>query len=273
MSSQANDPVEDRLNWAVRIARQAGESTLRHFRRSDLVVESKADDSPVTIADRNAEELLRKRIAERFPDDGILGEEFGETDGSSGFRWVVDPIDGTKSFIHGVPLYTTLVAVLEGGEPRIGVIFAPACGEMVFAAAGKGCWYLDEHSAESTPQPAEVSRVGSLRESLVVTTEIRSYATGRNADDTDVFLQLQEAARLVRTWGDGYGYMLVATGRAEAMIDPIINLWDIAALQPIIAEAGGEFMDWEGRPTIHANDWIATNGRITEEVLKFTRRT
>src|SRR6476469_1191640 len=131
-----------RLQFAVEIAREAGELTLRYFRRADVAVETKADDSPVTIADRSAEELLRQRIGERFPRDAIIGEEFGEQTGQSGFQWILDPIDGTKSFIHGVPLYTTLVAVLENDEPRIGVIHAPAVGETAYAAVGSGCWYM-----------------------------------------------------------------------------------------------------------------------------------
>src|SRR5262249_42104884 len=136
MSSSANDAVHARLEWAVQIAREAGDGTLRHFRGRDLGVERKKDHSPVTIADPEAEQLLRRRIAERFPDDAVLGEEFGEAAGKSGFQWVLDPIDGTRSFVHGVPLYTTLVAVLAENEPQIGVIYAPACGELVYAASG-----------------------------------------------------------------------------------------------------------------------------------------
>src|SRR3954467_10840415 len=128
----------ERLIFAVEIAREAGEVALRYFRRRDLAVERKADQSPVTIADRSAEELLRKRIGERFGEDSIIGEELGEQAGGSAFQWVLDPIDGTKSFIHGVPLFTTLVAVLQNDEPVIGVIHAPAVGETVYAAKGSG---------------------------------------------------------------------------------------------------------------------------------------
>src|SRR5262245_1396839 len=255
----------ERLQFAVEIAREAGELTLRYFRRADLAVENKADDSPVTIADRSAEELLRKRIAERFPQDAIIGEEFGEQAGQSGFQWILDPIDGTKSFIHGVPLYTTLVAVLQNDESRVGVIHAPALGETVYAAKGSGCWYTS--GAANKPQAARVSTVGSLGESLLLTTEVDGFRQRPSGDATDVFMHLQRAARLARTWGDGYGYLMVATGRAEVMIDPIVNLWDAACLQPIIEEAGGEFSDWKGNATIRAGEALATKGRVGLEVL------
>lgn len=279
MAAKENDPIGSRLDWAVQIAREAGDGTLRHFRKSDLRVERKADDSPVTVADREAEQLLRKRIAERFPDDGVLGEEFGTTEGTSGFQWVLDPIDGTKSFIHGVPLYTTLVAVLSevGGqrseigkaEPCIGVIDSPATGETVYAATGAGCWYLAERGAK--PQAAKVSTVARLKEGLVTTCDVAGFATSRKRDAMEAWVALQRAARLTRTWGDGYGYLMVATGRAEVMIDPVMNLWDAATMQPILEEAGGRFTDWRGEATVHSGEGIATNGLVAEEVLAIVR--
>ncbi len=230
---------DDRLRFAVEIAREAGDLTLKYFRRDDLQVDRKADESPVTVADRSAEELLRARIAKDFSGDGIIGEEFGEESGNSGYQWILDPIDGTKSYIHGVPLYTTLVAVLRDGEPIAGVIHAPAVGETVYAAKGGGCWYLGKASDE--PRAARVSRVKDLRESLLLTTEVASFTTHRTKDAIESFLRLQRAARLCRTWGDGYGYLMVATGRAEIMIDPVVNIWDAAPLQTVIEEAGGQF--------------------------------
>ncbi len=257
--------IAERLQFAVEIAREAGDLTLRHFRRSDLTVERKPDQSPVTIADRSAEELLRQRIGERFPGDGIIGEELGEVGGQSGFQWILDPIDGTKSFIHGVPLYTTLVAVLQNGEPRMGVIHAPAVDETVYAAKGGGCWYIDGANAE--PKMVQVSSVETLAESLLLTTEVGGFRQRTSGDATEKFMRLQRSARLARTWGDGYGYLMVATGRAEVMIDPIVNLWDAACLQPIIEEAGGQFSDWQGNATIWAGEAAATNGRVGREVL------
>jgi histidinol phosphatase-like enzyme (inositol monophosphatase family) len=259
--------VRERLRHAVTIAREAGQLTL-HFFRGTVQVDRKQDGSPVTVADRKGEELLRRRISEVFPNDAILGEEFGDQPGDSGFRWVLDPIDGTKSFIHGVPLFTTLVAVLQGTEPALGIIYAPAAGEMVYAACGGGCWLaLDGRPAV----PARVSNTPSLAESLMVTSEVATFAKGRANDTVDVFLSLERKAGLVRGWGDGYGYLLVATGRAEVMVDPQLNLWDAAPLKPIIEEAGGHFVDWQGNATVYSGDGIGTNGRVTDEVLAITR--
>jgi histidinol phosphatase-like enzyme (inositol monophosphatase family) len=257
--------TDERLQFAVEIAREAGELTLRYFRRADLAVENKADDSPVTVADRSAEELLRKRIGEQFPQDAIIGEEFGEQAGQSGFQWILDPIDGTKSFIHGVPLYTTLVAVLQNDEPRIGVIQAPALDETVYAETGRGSWYI---GGTAKPEPARVSTVATLNRGLLLTSELEGFRGHKRGDATDMYMRLQRAARVARTWGDGYGYLLVATGRAEVMIDPIMNLWDAAPLLPIIEEAGGHFSDWTGNPTIRARETLATNGLLRSETLK-----
>jgi histidinol phosphatase-like enzyme (inositol monophosphatase family) len=268
MATKPDPQITDRLNLAVEIAQAAGDVTLRYFRRDDVRVERKADQSPVTIADRAAEELLRHRITERFPDDAILGEEFGVTAGTSAYQWALDPIDGTKSFIHGVPLYTTLVAVLHDDQPLVGVIHAPATGETAYASTGEGCWYLEKSGSQ--PRPARVSRVPRLAEGLLLTTEVRTFAE-RTRDAMEVFQRLERAARLTRTWGDGYGYLMVATGRAEAMIDPELDLWDLAALQPVIEEAGGSFTDWQGQATVHSRDAIATNGLVANEVLAITR--
>jgi histidinol-phosphatase len=269
MSQKPSSEVVDRLNFAVEIARAAGDITLRHFGNRDLQVDRKADQSPVTVADWAAEELLRGRIVDRFSSDGIIGEEFGETGGASGYQWILDPIDGTKSFIHGVPLYTTLVAVLLDNEPVAGVIHAPALGETAYAAKGGGCWYVPGLKQEV--RPARVSTIETLKESLLLTTEIASFTTNRKRDAIDVYLRLQNAARLSRTWGDGYGYLMVATGRAEVMIDPVMNLWDAAPLQTVIEEAGGRFTDWQGRATVHGGESIATYGLVNDEVLAFTR--
>jgi histidinol phosphatase-like enzyme (inositol monophosphatase family) len=269
VASNEDQLLIGRLTFAVEIAREAGDVTLRYFRRPDLVIEKKADQTPVTVADRFAEQLLRERIGERFPNDGIVGEEFGTVSGTSGFDWALDPIDGTKSFIHGVPLYTTLVAVLRDAKPQVGVIHAPAAGETVYASAGGGCWYLGETGAK--PRQARVSNVSKLADSLLLTTEIRTFTEGRARDAMEVFTRLERAARLTRTWGDGYGYLMVATGRAEVMVDPELDLWDLAALQPVIEEAGGTFTDWQGRATVHSREAIATNGLVAEEVLAIAR--
>jgi histidinol-phosphatase len=188
--------IAGRLGLAVDAARQAGRITLQYFRRDDLQVQRKADDSPVTMADRQAEEHLRRVIAEAFPQDAILGEELPDREGSSGYGWILDPIDGTKSFIHGVPLYGTLVAVEHGGQPVLGVILIPALDECVYAASGQGAWYV---TGGRPPQPARVSDRRSLSEGLFLTSEVACFGQiGRR----DAYDRLEHAARLSRSWGD-----------------------------------------------------------------------
>lgn len=270
MTSNTSDtsPAQDRIAWAKEIALEAGNFTLKYFRDKNLGVERKGDGSPVTEADRGAEQLLRKRIEERFPNDAILGEEFPLKEGTSGFRWVLDPIDGTKAFVHGVPLYTTLVAVLDEttDEPILGVIHAPASGETIHAHVGGGAWYQNGDSEEVR---AQVSDTATLSEGLFLTGDVRGFQS-RQPDGTDVYMALQNASRLSRTWGDAYGYMMVAVGRAEVMIDAKMSLWDAAALKPILEEAGGTFTSWNGRPSVHAGEGIATNSKVLEEVLAVT---
>lgn len=257
--------LEPRLALAVEAAKEAGHITLKYFRRDDLDIELKCDDTPVTAADRLAEEHLRRRIAAAFPNDGIFGEELAEQPGTSGFRWILDPIDGTKSFIHGVPLYSTLIGVECDGRSVLGVIRIPALDEVVYAAHGLGAWHTRN---DESPKPAHVSQQRSLSKSLFLTSEVLSFdKSGRHV----VFDRLQNAARLTRTWGDGYGYLMVATGRADLMVDPIMALWDAAALLPILEEAGGTFTDWRGNPTYQAGEGVATNALLLEEVLALLR--
>jgi histidinol-phosphatase len=258
-----------RLTLAVATARAAGQETLRWFRQAMLPVERKGDGSPVTAADRAAESIMREAIQAQFPDDAILGEEFGEKPGTTQYRWVLDPIDGTKSFICGVPLYTTLVSVMEGNRPLIGVIYAPATAEMVYAVSGQTTWYVQ---AGGEGIPARVSDTERLGDATYVTSEAATFAlVGKKAGGAAVNQQLQDACRLSRTWGDAFGYLLVATGRADVMVDPVMNLWDAAALQPIIEGAGGHFSDWQGRPTVHTGNTVATNARLAGLVLSITR--
>ena len=253
--------MKNRLDFAVRAARTAGRLTLDHFRHDDLAVELKDDDSPVTIADRQAEQSLRKQIDEEFPNDAILGEEFDDKPGTTGFRWLLDPIDGTLSFVHGVPLYSTLVSVEQDGESILGVICLPALDQCVYAAAGMGAWQV---SGVDAPKPARVSRRSSLADVTFITSEVEGFSEiGRH----EVYMRLQSIVRVCRTWGDGYGYTMLATGRADLMVDPRMSVWDAGPMLPIMQEAGGTFTDWQGRPTIHSGRGIATNGLILDEVL------
>jgi histidinol phosphatase-like enzyme (inositol monophosphatase family) len=255
---------DERLELAVEAALEAGELTLRYFTRPDLCAEAKADRTPVTQADLEAELFLRERISRAFPEDEIWGEEFPAKQGSSGWRWILDPIDGTKSFVRGVPLYGTLIAVEYVGEYRIGVIHIPATKECVFAARGGGAWYMDRFGEVS---PARVSACGDLSQALLLTTDIGHFAQiGR----PEVWSQLALRVAFSRTWGDCYGYLLVATGRAEIMIDPIIHLWDAAALLPVLEEAGGHLTDWQGQSRIDAGSIVATNDRLFSAVIEYT---
>jgi len=254
--------LSSRLKLACEIAHEAGQVTLQFFQRDDLQVDLKHDATPVTMADRQAEQLLRERIASAFPNDAVLGEEFGEQLGDSGFRWILDPIDGTKSFIHGVPLYAVLIGVEHQGQSRIGVIHLPALRETVYAATGEGAWHV---RGQEPPRQAHVSKVKSLAEGLFLTSGVSGF---HKRDAWSFFARLTKTAKLSRTWGDAYGYLLVATGQAEVMVDPAMNVWDAAALLPILQEAGGTFTDWQGKTTIHGGEGIATNKLVLDEVLK-----
>lgn len=260
-----DDALTARLELACSAAREAGQLTLQYFRSAHLDVELKADDSPVTVADREAELLLRRRVQAEFPNDAVVGEEFGHHAGTSGFRWIFDPIDGTRAFISGVPLYGTMIGVEYEQRSVIGVIDMPALDEHLYAAQGRGAWYAQGDA------PARAARVSSrerLIEGLFVTTQIDLY---ERRDALQVFWDLQRRAANTRTWGDCYGYLLVATGRAEVMLDPEMSIWDAAALQPILEEAGGTFTDWQGNRSIHHGEGIGTNGRVLDEVLDVTR--
>jgi histidinol phosphatase-like enzyme (inositol monophosphatase family) len=261
---EMNQQISQRLDWAVSIARKAGQRTLEFFQSGRFEVQRKADDSPVTMADLQAEQLMRDLIGSEFPRDGIVGEEFGEQPGESGFRWILDPIDGTKSFITGVPLYSVLVGVLHEDQAVAGVILIPGLDEYVYASRGQGAWWTQ---GSREPRPARVSSCEKLAAGAFLTSQVDSFGE-RNA--AEAFTQLEAAASIARTWGDGYGYLLVATGRAELMVDPIMNLWDAAPLRIVMEEAGGTFTDWKGEPTIHHGEGIATNGRILAEVLAIT---
>lgn len=255
MTMANNKELNQLLEFALDIAREAGAITWRHYQGS-FVAERKADNSFVTIADREAEAYLRKRIAEAYPDDSILGEEEGQRSGSSNRRWILDPVDGTYSFVHGVPLYGVLIGLEIDSEPTLGVVNLPALGELVHAARGLGCFWNGER--------ATVSATSELNQALLLSTDFgvcEQYGFGPAAES----LQRQVHAR--RTWGDAYGHVLVATGRADIMVDPVMNVWDCAALLPILEEAGGTFTDWNGRRTIHGGNAISTNRLLFDSVM------
>jgi histidinol phosphatase-like enzyme (inositol monophosphatase family) len=245
----------------IDVATAAGQHTLKYFRSSSLTIDAKSDDSPVTVADREAEQLARKLLLEQFPDDTVQGEEFDDQSGTSAYRWVIDPIDGTKSFVCGVPLYSTLLALELDGQPLGGVIFIPALDEVIVAAIGQGAW---TKFSGGDWQAATVSNRSDLSEAIFVTTQVDTFDV-RNS--TNAYRQIEQTARLTRSWGDGYGYLLVATGRADIMVDPICNPWDVAAILPVVSEAGGKFTDWLGNPTVRGGDGVGTNGKLHAAVL------
>ncbi len=255
--------LQDRLQFAIDIARSAGRRICEHF-STGTPVERKADDTPVTVADREAERWLRAKIQQRYPDDGIVGEEHGDRLGSSEYRWILDPIDGTKSFIAGVPLFSTLVAVQQNERSLLGVIELPALDRRVWALLGSGAF---AQHGNRPPVATRVAGAPQLADGLYVTSEVRSFAERGAAS---VHQALEQRSWYARTWGDGYGYYLVATGQALLMVDPILNLWDAAALLPVIVESGGVFCDWQGKARVDAGESIATTPAIAQEVLAIT---
>jgi histidinol-phosphatase len=240
------------LDEAVALAREAGENTLRWFGADDLIVDRKGDGTPVTEADRATERLIRTRLAASHPNDTIIGEEDVDHLGTSGRRWIVDPIDGTKAFTHGVPLYSTLLAVEDEYGPAIGVIVLPALGEVVYAGRGCGCF--------RNSRPARVSERDRLPGSYLTTSGFEYWPEAALA-------KLRASGMFMRTWGDGYGYALVATGRVDAMVDPAAAQWDLAAMPVIIGEAGGRFTDYTNVERADGGNGVATNGRLHDQVL------
>lgn len=250
------------LDFARDIAHQAGRLTLGYYSRSIEIID-KSDGSPVTEADRQAEALIRRAIEQRFPHHGIKGEEHGikEPAANCPYTWYIDPIDGTKSFIHGVPLYTTLLALVRDGDPVVGVIEVPAQGQQLSAASGLG--------AHLNGRPVRVSSVDSLERAAIMTTDSRELET---VAPSQGWRPLWAACRYPRTWGDAYGYFLVASGRAEIMLDAGVNDYDVAPMPVIMREAGGAFFDWSGTETIHGGSGAATNAALRDRVVDALRK-
>ena len=245
--------LKDLLAVAIEAAYLGGRRSLAYF-NCKVDIETKADNTPVTRADRETEELIRQRIARSFPTHSIVGEEHGTTDGDKAYRWIIDPIDGTKTFVCGVPFYGTLIGVEVHGQPAAGVVYLPAFDEMIWAGSGTGCFW--------NGRPAHVSSVSRLEDAVLLTTSVSS-CQGRS----DAYDRLAGRTKLQRTWGDCYGYALVATGRAEIMLDPAMKPWDCGPLLTILDEAGGHFTTWNGEATIWGPDACATNGALHKEVL------
>ena len=247
--------MDRRLEVAIAAAKAAGEVALHYF-RTDVAVERKHDYSPVTVADREAEQRAVAVLRAAFPDHGILGEEFGEQSGS-GARWIIDPIDGTKSFIRGIPFFATLVALEEEGEITTGAVYAPALDDLLYAQRGQGAF--DKEG------PLRVSSVDTVSRSMLVfggpgMLRIRGY--------WPAYERLIDHSARQRGYGDYFGYTFVARGQAEAMIDIDLKPWDLAALKIIIEEAGGRFTDFSGAATAFGGSAIASNGLVHDEIRR-----
>jgi histidinol phosphatase-like enzyme (inositol monophosphatase family) len=246
------------LEAAAEVARIAGDTALRYF-RGGITVETKRDGTPVTVADRAAETIAREWLGNRFPEDGILGEELGEERPGARRRWLLDPIDGTKTFVRGVPLWGSMVALHEGETILVGAVYCPAVNELVVAAPGEGCWWNGSRCTVST--------IADLSAATVLTTDERF---GDHPERASAWRDLAARTAVSRTWGDCYGYLLVATGRAELMTDPVLSPWDAAALLPMITEAGGIFTDWRGGVTAFERAGVvATNAALADEIRSF----
>lgn len=245
------------MELAVETAYEAGRLTLGYFRTGVAGPEFKEDETPVTVADREAERLIRARIRARYPGHTIVGEEFGADERSeAGHRWIVDPIDGTKAFVRGVPLYAVLIGLEIDGVCEVGAAYFPALDEMLYAATGEGCFLNGRR--------ARVSDTENLRDGIVCFTDAKAFGKyGRGEEWRRILAVAGEA----RGWSDAYGHALVATGRADLMLEPALNSWDAAPFPPILREAGGLFCDWSGNETVYAGEGISTTRSLLPEVL------
>ncbi|MDG4823034.1 histidinol-phosphatase [Asanoa sp. WMMD1127] len=254
----------DDLSLAHVLADTADKISMDRFRALDLRVESKPDLTPVSDADQAVERALRATLGRTRPRDSVLGEEFGASEAAAGpghRQWVIDPIDGTKNYIRGVPIWATLIALMEGDQPVVGLVSAPALGRRWWAAAGHGA-FAGRHTAAATP--IRVSGVRRIGDASFCYSSLPGWEeTGR----LDPILDLIRQSWRSRAYGDFYGYMLVAEGAVDVMVEPELSLWDVAALIPIVTEAGGSFTDLAGRPGPGGGSAVATNGKIHEEVL------
>jgi len=233
---------------------ESGKVIKKYFRTS-LNIDSKADNSPVTIADKKSEEIMRELIMKYFPDHGILGEEFGEYNKNAEYKWILDPIDGTKSFIHGMITFGTLIALTKKGNPILGIINQPVTNELLIG---------DNNTANLNGELVNVSKNKSLDSALLLTTD---YLNIEKYQDMEKFTKLMRKVKLARTWGNCYGYFMVATGMADIMIDPIMSIWDSAALIPVIKGTGGTITDYHGNNPMKGESIVAASGDLHSIVI------
>jgi histidinol-phosphatase len=243
-----------RYELAIEAARQAGDLAKKYF-DSSFEVEWKQDASPVTIADKQAEELIRTAVKKHFPNDGFLGEEYQAEPGTSGYRWVIDPIDGTRAFVRKIPLWGTLIGLEYQGDVFGGVAYAPGVGNLWRGLRGDGAFVDDKR--------IQVAKTQQLSQAYLSYSGVNWF---KSAGYLNQFLELSNATERSRGLGDFYGFALVAQGSIDIMVDHGVHPWDIAAMIPIVEEAGGEFTSWNGERTIHAVDVMATNKQLAPQV-------
>jgi histidinol-phosphatase len=253
--------MDPRVEAAVTAARAAGEIALRYFRTA-LEIETKTDRSPVTEADRACERRIMEILRQRFADYGFLGEEFGEESRAASKRWIIDPIDGTKSFVRGIPFFATLIGLEEEGEITLGVVHAPATGELLYAARGEGAY--DDRGGR-----LRVSRVGALSEAMV---SFGGMAIFQRSGHWRAFERICAASARQRGYGDYLGSTAVIRGWSEALLELDVKPWDLAPLKILVEEAGGRFSDFSGRSTIYGGSAVVTNGLVHDEILEILRQ-
>jgi len=242
--------------FLIELAERSGDFIRPYFGRLDVAVETKADASPVTIADRGAEELLRSLIEKRFPEHGVIGEELGSTRPDAEWVWVLDPIDGTKSFTSACPLFGTLIALLHQGQPVLGAIHQPILRQLIVG---------DGQTTSLNGQAVRVRPTTQLSAATLLTSDTLNLAKYQNGAASD---RLAAQVKLYRTWGDCYGYLLLASGWADIMIDPIMNPWDIAALIPVVRGAGGVITDWRGGDPMKGTSIVAATPGLHAQVIQ-----
>ena len=248
--------IKDRYHAALAAVKKASNAAWIHF-QNGVAVETKADSTPVTVADREAESILREELGGLFPNDGFLGEEFGDQPGLSGYRWIADPIDGTRNFVRGVPLWGTIIGLEYQGDLIAGVCACPGTGQTWHAMSGAGAYLGDRR--------IRVSDFTDLSKSHIYYSSITYFDRQGKAQ---AFLDLVRETERQRGFGDYFGFMLVAQGAGEAMIDHGVHAWDVAACKPISEEAGGKMTNWDGGWDLFKPDIIASNGNIHAHLVK-----
>ncbi|MBI4248071.1 MAG: histidinol phosphate phosphatase [Elusimicrobia bacterium] len=262
-----DEELKKRLKFALSAAADAAPGIMASYQSQKLKAHRKKDGSWVTSADRDAERQMRRALRQKYPGDSIIGEEFSERKGTNEWTWFLDPIDGTESFVRGVPLFGTMLGLERNGQAVLGVVHFPALNETVVAARGQGAWWRP--SGKKRFLRARVSGVSRLDKAMISTT---SAANFKKAGWPRLHEELVRGSGNDRGWGDCYGHILVATGRADAMFDPLMHDWDCVALKPIVEEAGGTFTDFHGNPTAKGKSAISTNGRLRPVILKSVQK-